>query len=115
MGYEHKLIFTDGINNGNYQRIIAEVDISRHDVFLDNLKELFPEKLDGYIYINDEERTTDYYGNELHFTRDLKKLANWLEADNDKSYYRRLPHVIALLRAFNKNDWEDLKVIHFGH
>lgn len=53
MGFEHKLYIVDGLIN-SYHKIIAEVDISRHDVFLDNINNLFTEKLDGYIYVNDE-------------------------------------------------------------
>ena len=114
MGYEHKLYIVDGLSDG-YNSIIAEVDISRHDIFSEHLEELFPDKLNGYIYIDDEKCTKDYYGTELTCTKDIRKLANWLEQDNDQEYYRRLPHVIAMLRAFNPKEWNDLKVVHFGH
>lgn len=111
MGYEHKLIIANGYSN--YNEVIAEIKLSRFDDFDED--KFFTEKLNGTLWVDDEERTTDYYGKELKYTKDFKKLANWLEEQNDKEYYRRLPQVIALLRGFNPSDWEDLKVIHFGY
>ena len=116
MGYEHRLFIVDGDETG-YQQVIARIDISRHDDFACKVLDLFTETLDGYIYADNgnETITHDKYGESLKFTRDFRKLANFLEQDNDNEYYRRLPHVIAMLRAFNKADWQDLKVIHYGY
>lgn len=113
MGYESKLIIVEHIEGCEYGQTIAEFDLCKLGDF--PIKELFPNIFEGYIYIDDEQRTTDFYGDELRYTTNLRELANYLEASNEKEPYRRLMPCVSLLRGFTKSEWNTLKVIHFGH
>lgn len=117
MGYESKIFIISG--DKGYHRIIAEYDLSRMDYdFIDNIKNLFPNELNGYIFVDDEETDHDRYGEKIRYTTNLRQLANYLEESNEKEPYRRIMPLVALLRGFNKDHWskcEELKVAHFGH
>ena len=117
MGYESKIIIISG--DKGYHSIIAEYDLScmNYD-FIDNIENLFPNELNGYIFVDDKETDQDYYGKKIRYTTNLRQLANYLEESNEKEPYRRIMPLVALLRGFNKDHWskcEELKVAHFGH
>ena len=117
MGYESKIFIISG--DKGYHRTIVEYDLSGMDYdFIDNIENLFPNELNGKIFVNDEETDHDYYGKKIRYTTNFRQLANYLEELNEKEPYRRIMPLVALLRGFNKNHWskcEELKVAHFGH
>lgn len=67
-----------------------------------------------FVYADDGDTPIliDRYDKELTDI-DISQLIKALEHDNNG--YRRIPPFLALLNAIIKEDWRDLKVLHYGY
>lgn len=122
MGYESKLFI---VNKPNYfhreiegkEMFFAE-EIARYELFvcypISEKMRKYPET-DCYIYADDgnTEIVYDLYDNRLTEVPidDAIKIVEEAMAYDD---YRRLPPLLALLKSFNKEDWNKLVVLHYG-
>lgn len=70
---------------------------------------------DCYIYYNDERSTEDRYGEPL-IEIPLKDLIEYFEiAEEEDGHYRRHAPVLNLLKGFDRSEWGDLVVLHYGY
>lgn len=118
MGYESKIFVVNKSdwmkdNYGHYYgRIIAMVDMS----CCLGLSNLFRTPANVYIYAEnpDEPVCDDRYGEELK-CGDIQEIIEWCEAEYNKEHYRRFSPLIGLLKGFDREEWNNLQVIHYGH
>ena len=54
------------------------------------------------------------YGEVIKYA-DIEDVAKFLEDNCRDLKYRRIEPCISLLRSFDKSEWGDLKVLHYGH
>lgn len=116
MSYESKLYIVNRLSNGseNVFEEIASFDLC-HFVDEDDVKKVFNTPIDAVFYVDGQRAVEDDYGRPICMAemtdaiRYVRHLA--LAAEN----YRRLKPALALLTNFDPTEWEDLKVIHYGH
>lgn len=123
MGYESRLYVVDKHKDMKsddlglvWATVIAVYDLSKAGEDFVHKVSAFPDT-DCYIFADDgnTEITEDCYGDklkEIPLNQMISILAYEIGAN---SYYRRLKPILALLTAFNPNDWDDLVVLHYGH
>lgn len=118
MAYESKVYIvekSDLLNDEGkkYAHVIAIFDLCKFEGFCD----IFKTVTDCYFYADDgnTEVVEDKYGDplvEATIEDVVKYLENYIEKEH---YYRRVAPVLGLLKAFKKDDWNNLFVLHFGH
>ena len=121
MGYADRVFIVDRkeIEHGNGTSFIwAEIiaDIKMGGMF-DGFKNLFNEKVDYELHIDNENESTqtDKYGEVMTYT-DCKTVIRYLEkliADGDN--YRRLTILLGLLKGINEKQWNDIQIVHYGY
>lgn len=77
---------------------------------------LFSKPIDFEIYAENgnDKFCEDRYGDHLK-SADFDKVINWLEAAKERDPYRRIPPVLGMLKGFDRNQWEDLQIVHYGY
>jgi hypothetical protein len=132
MGYESRLFIVDrkSINQKNkppyvFGEKIAEFDLCKmgYDridgkTFTDNFKI----DLDFDVYSDDY---CPDCGNEINISIDrygekckgakVETVIGWLEKYEQQDHYRRIPPVLAFLKALQPDEWQELIVVHFGY
>ena len=124
MGYESRLYvmqrrdFTMENRDGEEVRFINAGEIARFDMskMVPSFRDLFTEPTDFDVYGDDGEPiVADCYGNALAYAH-ASKVAEWLEAEVERSDYRRLKPLLAFLRAAEAECWDgELVVVHYGY
>ena len=91
---------------------LAVIDCSKMD---NNFTNLFTDETDYEIYDRDMEgRTkTDCYGNTIK-RGEINKIISYIENMTATNPYRRAKVLLATLKAFNKETWDCLEIVHFG-
>lgn len=120
MGYESKLIIVDRVKTefGGQDFIfvdkIAEFDLSC--VSWKNKDALFKTPVDFRFPVTGEESSVmiDKYGKVCRMAK-VKEVIIELKKMAEKEYYRRYLPIISLLSALYEDDWNDLRVIHYGY
>ena len=118
MGYDSRIFVVKRAKNEKreYGQIIAMFDCGV--MGQKSWYELFnnPVKYDVYIKSGDIPTRKDCYGDKLQ-EAPINSVIDWLEKEIEhENYYRRLPPLLALLKGFNVNDWQnELYIIHYGH
>lgn len=95
--------------------IIAEMNMS---CMVGSFHRLFDKPIDFKIVICDSrgenETDEDCYGDKIK-CGDINDIIVWLENEIKRDNYRRLKPLLGLLKGFNPNEWDELKVLHYGY
>lgn len=77
---------------------------------------LFTTKADFRIFAEtgEEDTDVDMYGEPIRYG-DPAKIIRWLEEREGTEHYRRIPALLAALKAINPEEWEELRVVHYGY
>jgi phosphoenolpyruvate synthase/pyruvate phosphate dikinase len=114
MGYESKIFIVEKStikeNGKRYAELIAMVNACK---FYD-LSKVFTVETDCYIYYNGEKILEDKYGEPLTEAH-IKDIVEFLEKSEQKNPYRRATILLALLKSFRIEDWDNLAVLHYGY
>lgn len=125
MGYESKVyivnvfshndVLLDGTIRKGYGEIVAMVDMCKMG-YNNGWKELFTKPIDYEIYAENGDESTgeDKYGDSIK-SGDLTKIIAWLEYQIKIDDYRRLKPLLAILKAFDPDEWKDLQILHYGY
>jgi hypothetical protein len=124
MGYESRLYvmqrrdFTVENKDGDEVRFVNAGEIARFDMskMVPSFRYLFTEGADFVMYGDDGEPIeADCYGDRLAYAP-ARKVAEWLEAEVERSDYRRLKPLLAFLKAAEAEHWDgELIVVHYGY
>ncbi len=121
MGYESRLFIMNRTTWENTDKTVYHYaqELARINMCVmgyDNgFIELFTMPVDFEIYgDNDADLTTDKYGDHVKYA-DFDTVIAWLEEIIKTDNYRRLKPLLAYLKAFDKTQWEDLIVVHYGY
>lgn len=123
MGYESKIYIVDvhKENNPNsedygkplWAHTLAVFDLSCMGYH--GFRELFDTDIEYDVYVDPNKHTrVDDYGCVLQ-SADIDKLIMWLENENEIRHYRRIAPFTALLKGFDRKEWECLEVVHYGY
>ena len=114
MGYESKIIVVERVelwNNYIVGDTIAEFKLS---AVVWNPEEVFPEEIDFDLCVSGEVTREDKYGKTCRMA-DIDDVVKVLESMAEKYNYRRFAPVISLLKGFEQQRWDSLKVVHYGY
>ena len=112
MGYESRLYIADYHKKTDFIEIIASFDLCKMGC---DFPQLFTTPITSKVWLGGENlEIEDMYGEVVKYA-DLEDVATYLETYCRDMKYRRIEPCIALLRGFDKSEWEDLKVLHYGH
>lgn len=112
MGYEHKIII---IEENSFSKI-AEYDLCCLGYAKNfNFQKIFQTPFKHELFINGEARIEDYYSEPLK-SCSIDTLIDWLENyEQTEEHYRRIAPLLALLKGFNQDEWNNLQAVHFGY
>ena len=121
MGYESKIYIVEkssiklASETKIYAQVIAMFDLCKMGSS-DGFYKLFDKETDCYFYADDGNTQVlkDRYGDSL-IECDIVKLKEWLKERIKNNNYRRLKPFYNLIKSFNKKDWENLAIIHYGY
>lgn len=124
MGYESRLYvmkrseYAYVSGDGEEKRDIFAIEIARFDMckMAPSFRDLFTEPTDFDVYgEGDGPIGVDCYGDELAYAP-ASKVAEWLEAEVERSDYRRLRPLLAFLVSAEAESWDgELVVVHYGY
>ena len=132
MGYESKVFIVERHyfpKRENFPEwisasVIAEFDLSKMGYDNEEFFDAFKREIDYTIYMpvcdNDGNETIapvdeDCYGKHMKYAT-LPELISALKICEKRDHYRRLPPLIAMLKAFNANEWDgELQAVHYGY
>lgn len=119
MGYDSR-VFVVEVNQYNsidmepYAEIIAMVNMCNMG-YGNGWLELFKTPVNYGLYLNENETSdTDKYGDHLR-SATVEDVIGWLEKEVKTEDYRRLWPLLSLLRGFNRNQWKDIQIVHYGY
>ena len=123
MGYESRFYIVDktdikSLDGKRYwAQVIAMFDLCKVYAVSSPIQDKYP-ATDAYIYADDgnTEITKDKYGEPL-IEIPIDDLIQLIEKviTSEGYYYRRYNPFLQLLKGFNKSDWRNLVVLHYGH
>ena len=122
MGYESRIYVVYPHKheyNGNahiWAEKLACMDLAKMG-YENGWRNLFKKDIEYKLYVNDTdtEFDTDMYGEHLK-SCPIQEVINWLEKEMERSDYRRLKPLYALLKAYDPEHWgNDIEVVHFGY
>lgn len=124
MGYESRLYIVDVHRNKQegskdfgkvyFAERIATLELSCMG-YTNGWKDLFDKPIDYKIFVTDDEDTNkDKYG-EIMKSADFDKVIHWLETKGAEEHYRRIAPVLGMLKGFNRSEWDELQIVHFGY
>ena len=114
MGYESRIIIverTELWNNYITAETIAEFNLCAVNW---NPEEVFPEEIDFNFCTSGEVTKEDKYGKTCRMAN-IDDVVKALEEMAAKYNYRRFAPVIGLLKGFEQQKWDSLKVVHYGY
>ena len=114
MGYESKIIVverTEVWNGTVVGETIAEFNLC---VVNCNFADIFTEPIDLNLYMDGNPTMSDCYGRHCCMA-DVDDVVKALEKMSEEIDYRRFAPVIGLLKGFEQNKWDTLKVVHYGY
>ena len=110
-------VVIDDVNYGNrvWSQVIASMEMGKCPIVA-NFMRCQPET-DSYIYADDGNTmiVTDDYDKimtECSIDELIKVVEKEIYSGND---YRRLSPLYGLLKAFKANQWNEIRVLHYGH
>ena len=114
MGYESKLIVVERAEV--WKGYIIGTEIAEFNLCSVNWNpgDVFSKEIDFDIYVDGESTRDDKYGKTCRMA-DIDDVVDVLEEMAAKDNYRRFAPAIALLKGFEQQRWDDLKVVHYGY
>ena len=113
MGYENCLYIAEYCKTTNYMEVIASFDLCK--MYVDGWKDLFKTPITTEVWLGIGDAVLkDMYSDVIKYA-ELEDVARFLEENCRDMKYRRIEPCIRLLRGFDKSEWGDLKVLHYGH
>ena len=119
MGYESKLVVVKKWNwdsGDSFGETIAELNLCGMPNSFFPIEETFENEIEPnkYIFMNDDEVSSDRYGKKIRYTS-VEKLLRVLYKCEAEEHYRRTEMAINLLKSFTTDDWENIVVFHYGY
>lgn len=128
MSYESKILIVDvhrekNPHSKNYGKVYYVENIATFDMscmgYENGWRELFSNPIDYEVYVTSEDKSTkiDKYGEKIK-SGNFDKIINWLDTHNNTGLHnssKRITPLVEMLKGFNKNEWDDLQIIHFGY
>lgn len=126
MAYESRIYIVDvhrekDKDNPNYGTVYYAERIAAFNLgcmgYSNGWRELFEKTIDYDLYNEDGDKkiNADKYGARLT-SADFEKVIEWLEKRSaSKEHYRRIAPVLAMLKGFDRSEWDDLQIIHYGY
>jgi len=122
MGYESKFYVVNKTTQKSldgkryWAEVIASFDLCKVYAVSDPIRNKY-KATDAYIYADDgnTEIIEDNYGDpliEIPIDVMIQLMEKVITSEN---YYRRYNPFLQMLKGFNKDDWENLVVLHYGH
>lgn len=112
MGYESRLYIADYHKKTDWMEIIGSFDLCKMNF---DFPKLFKTEITSPVWFGiGDETMEDLYGGTIKYA-DLDDVAKYLEDNCRQMKYRRIEPCIQFLRSFKKDEWDDLKVLHYGH
>ena len=114
MGYESKLIVVERTEIWNgivVGEAVAEFNLC---VVNCNFTDIFTEPIDFNLYIDGNPTMSDCYGKHCCMA-DVDDVIKALEKMSEEIDYRRFAPAIGLLKGFEQQRWDTLKVVHYGY
>lgn len=113
MGYESRLYIADYHKQTNWMEVIGSFDLCK--MYIGGWRELFKTPITNEVWFGiGDACTEDMYGDVIKYAS-IDDVVKFLEDNCKNMKYRRIEPCISLLRGFNKTEWEDLVVLHYGH
>lgn len=122
MGYESR-IYVVNVTHGwledvdgedmFYAETIAKFNLCVVPEVADKMRKYYDSNI--YILEGDERVFEDCYGDRLPVIPIGDAIQIIEDAMAEDDYYRRYAPCLEMLKAFNPEDWEDLKVLHYGY
>ena len=98
-----------------YAENVAVFDLCSMGCYTNALQALFKAPIDYKISISEDDTATeDKYGVPLK-AGDIGEVIQWLEIRGMVMNYRRIAPLLALLKGFDRTQWDDLQVVHYGY
>ena len=129
MGYESKIIVTQSygdVYNGTdmdntrncYEGVMAVINVGK--VGYSGWIKLFETKAKFglFLYSGDRRTYKDKHGDNMTFTKDIKKVIKWIESEKkkDPDLWYMLDVLLSTLKGFNKHPVKKvLKIVHYGY
>ena len=121
MGYESKIYIVNKSNSriGNdtklYAQVVVMFDLCKMGCS-NGFHKLFDKETDCYFYADngDTQVLEDRYGDTIKECN-IEDLKEWLKEQVKKSDYRRIKPFYNLVKSFNKKDWQNLAILHYGY
>lgn len=121
MGYESKFYIVNkttqkSLDNKRYWgQVIAMFDLCKAPMVYDRIRE-YP-KTDVYIYADDGNTVIDEdaYGADMIEIPIADMIQIIEKVITSEDYYRRYNPFLQMLKGFNKSDWSNLVVLHYGY
>ena len=121
MGYESKIYIVEKTSckfmseDKFFAEVIAMFDLCKMGSS-SGFHDLFNKTTDCYFYADDGDTQVleDRYGDTLKECN-IKELKEWLKKEVKNNNYRRLKPFYNLVKSFNKKDWKNLAILHYGY
>ena len=114
MGYESKIVVVDRSDIWDGYIVGGTIAVFNLSGINWNPQEIFTEKIDFDLFVDGECTRVDKYGRHCYMA-DIDDVVKVLENMAEKESYRRFAPVIGLLKGFEQQRWDDLKVVHYGY
>lgn len=119
MGYESRLYVVDKCDKFSFEdrccgEVIAMFNLCKVYSVSDKMRQ-YPET-DCYIYADDGNThiIEDRYGDIMREIP-IEDAIKIIEEASENDYYRRYAPCLALLKSFDKSQWKNLVVLHYGY
>lgn len=114
MGYESRLYIVETHKNSSYAEKIATISMSKMGG--NGWNELFNKPFEYEMYADDGNTllTEDRYGEKLTYA-EFEPVIKWLETKGKEMDYRRIAPLLGLLKSFDRSQWDELKIVHYGY
>lgn len=114
MTYESRIYLINVQKNNKTGEIYCIEQIAIFDIgmlgYSSSWKELSHNNVDYKIDSGNE----NVYGKHLKSV-DFEKVLNWLEEMQQKINYCRIAPLLGMLKGFNKTEWDELQIVHYGY
>ena len=116
MGYESRIYVMNRMENKE-SGYVGACEIAQFEMckmgYDSGFYELFTTPIDFDLVVVDDFTREDCYGDHCK-SASVKTVAAWLREELKRSDYRRLKPLLGFLEAIDEEQWNDIRVVHFG-
>lgn len=115
MGYKSRIYVVDYHQSTNWGEVLCMMNLCKIG-YDGRFTGLFMRKVDYEVFIDNshEPTTEDDYGDPIE-DAPVQDVIDFIENEASKNDYRRLAPCLAMLKGFDPQQWDDLRVIHYGY